>query len=177
VKVLKSDGKVLEKNEDLSTSNFFMHSLFDMVEVFINGKLVTCNLNYFYIAYLLTTLTYSNEYKKQKLNLTGYYPDSFNDKLDATNTGYTNRKELIKESTTCELVGNLYSDLFLQDRYLLPETDVRIRIRRAPVQFSLLGNTAKAYKIEIMQATMYIRKLVENLRRSHLDLLSKNQKA
>jgi hypothetical protein len=134
-KVVKSDGVTnFGEEEDVSTANFFIHSLFQYIEVYINGVCVSSKNFYPYLAYIQAQLSFSKEYKKEQL-LNGLFVEDTNSPVvgDA-NTGYFARKKYIVGSKTVELTSKLMDDLFLQTRYM-PNIDVRIRLKRSATPF------------------------------------------
>ena len=180
LKVYKDGKKILDKNEDVSTTNLFLHSLFDTVEVSLNDKVISSKTSYSYLAYILNQLSCTGEEKVTFNTMQGYKDENPSDKLDANNPGYVYRKKLINESKACELVGNFLSDIFLQDRFILPNVDIKIVLRRAPVTFSLLSPVANAnYQIEFENLAYYVRRytLTPNLRSYHINMLNRNNAA
>jgi hypothetical protein len=66
-KVVNADGTAIGAEENISTSNFFIHSLFQYIEVYINGVVVSSKNYCMYIAYLLAQLSFSKQYKEEQL--------------------------------------------------------------------------------------------------------------
>jgi len=60
-----------------------------------------------------------------------------------------------------ELSGPIYDDIMLQDRYILPNVPVRIKLKRAPNKFSLLSPVDTVnYRIEFVEVTLLVKKHV-----------------
>jgi hypothetical protein len=157
-KVVNADGTEIGAEEDISTANFFIHSLFQYIEVYINGVVVSSKNYYMFIAYLLAQLSFSKQYKEEQL-LNGLYVAETNAKvIGAANTGYAARRKRIVGSKVIELTGKLFDDLFVQTRYM-PNIDVRIRLKRSTPEFCLLAPvTTSSYKIIIEKASFFARK-------------------
>jgi hypothetical protein len=111
LKVTGADGKNIDANADISTTNLFLHSLFELVEVNVGSTLVSTKPNYHYCSYLLTHLSYSSDFKSDILKNALYISETNLDQLNLQNAGYTARKEYIKESKSVELIGPIYDDI------------------------------------------------------------------
>lgn len=161
LKVKQGDGKDLDDNADVSTTNLFLHSLFELVEVYIGSTLVSSKTNYHYCSYLLTHLSYNSEFKDNILRNALYISETKLDKLTTENPGYKARKDYIKSSKSVELIGPIYDDILCQDRYILPKVDVRIKLKRAPAKFSLLAPLALPdFKIEFEEVVYMVKRHV-----------------
>lgn len=158
IRVLNSDGTNLATGVDLSCTNYLLHSLFDMVEVYMNGKLISSKPFYHYCAYLLNHLSHSETYKKEILKNALYIRDTNADRQSNDNTGYAARKSYLAKSQSVELCGRIMDDVCLQPRWILPLVDFKIKLRRAPVRFTLASAVDTAeYKISIDEAVFYIK--------------------
>jgi hypothetical protein len=88
-----------------------------------------------------------------------YVPESNLDKVTAENPGYKTRKEYIKSSKAVESIGPIYDDILCQDRYILPNVTIRIKLKRSPAKFSLLAPTdLPEYKIEFEEAVYMVKR-------------------
>ncbi|XP_035712391.1 uncharacterized protein LOC118437473 [Folsomia candida] len=143
---------------DLSCTNNLLHSLFDMVEVYMNGKLISSKPFYHYCAYLLNHLSYSEVYKKEILKNALYIRDTNADEQSDDNDGYASRKSYLAKSQSVELCGRIMDDVCLQPRWILPLVDFKLKLRRAPVRFSLASAVdTTEYIISIDEAVFYIK--------------------
>jgi len=163
--VKKADGKDLDANADLSTVNLFLHSLFDQIEVYIGSTLVSSKPYYNYIAYLLTHLSYSSDYKRDILKNALYIEDTNAGSITLakaqSTSGYVLRQAYISTSKALELIGPLYDDVLFQDRAILPNIPIRIKLKRASTKFSLLSaSDSSEYSIEFEEAIYYVRRLI-----------------
>jgi hypothetical protein len=177
--ITKSDGTSHSFATDASKLygpapvNNFLHSLFSQVDVYFNDKLVSTSNNlYPYRAYLETLLNHGNDSQDSHLTCMMYYPDEPG-KMDsstslAANKGNVNRMNVaFKNKSGFDLIGSLHSDFFHQNRYLLNNVDVKVRLIRSRIEFCMcaLAQTLDAVvtrdipKIEIKQATLYMHKV------------------
>ena len=76
------------------------------------------------------------------------------------NTRLGTRSEWTKTSKTFELQGRIHSDLFDQETLILNGVDLTAKLHCHKPEFCLLsGDTAPAYKINIVDAIVYIKKI------------------
>ena len=76
------------------------------------------------------------------------------------NTGLGTRSEWTKRSKTVELQGIIHSDLFNQEKCILNCVDLTVKLHRHKPEFCLLStDIAPAYKIIIMDAILYVKKI------------------
>jgi len=181
VKVMNEDGTNLDDNENVSTANLFMHSLFSQVDVYFNSQLVSSTQNYAYKAYLQTLLTYGYDYQRSQGNCSLYFPDSNNGTAEDANTGYATRKLFITKSNALELIDKLRLDLSTQHKYILNDINIRLSLTRSSDAFSLMTGEAddNKFKIKILNAVFYIRKhvLYPSIILAHQKLLDKGEVA
>ena len=112
---------------------------------------------------------------------TGYYKDEYGKMEDTEQRGFTARKLLIAQSKTFEFCGPITLDIFQQNRYLLPNADVRLKFLRHKSDFALISKDRAvqgvnaaiiAIKglIDIEQSILYVRrvKVSPSVLRGHL---------
>jgi len=58
---------------------------------------------------------------------------------NAANDGLLKRRALGLESRTFDMMGLLHADIFLQDRYMINEVGVKIKLTRSTDDFCLMG--------------------------------------
>ena len=76
------------------------------------------------------------------------------------NKGLGTRSEWTKTSKIVELQGRIHSDLFNQEKLILNGVDLTVKLHRHKPEFCLLsGDTAPAYKIIIVDAILYVKKI------------------
>jgi len=133
-----------------------------MYDISLNGTLITASTNtYPYRAMLetllKTLLTYGEDAKRSL-----FYKDQagrmnsvdFADDGD-TNDGLVKRRAFVRESRTFNMMGRLHADIF-QDRYMLNEVGVKIKLVRSKDSFCLM---VAASKVKIMHASLFVRKV------------------
>ena len=76
------------------------------------------------------------------------------------NTGLGTRSGWTKTSKTVELQGRIHSDLFNQENLILNSVDLTVKLQRHKPEFFLLSaDAAPAYKIIIVDAILYVKKI------------------
>jgi len=78
---------------------------------------------------------------------------------DTANVGFATRQAMTARSRIVDLTGRLHSDIFFQDRYMLNEVNVKIKLTRNKKEFCLIGDAAAAYAIRIVAAELHVRKV------------------
>lgn len=171
VQVVNLDGSDLHQNQNISTTNLFLHSLFVQIDLSINGKLIwTSNNVYPYKSYIETILTFGEDYFESQGQCALFYKDTNKFVSNDTNSGYKHRRLMIKASKILELIDKLRFDLSEQDRYILNDTDVLISLTRSSDAFALCGaDTVETVgnislpgtgKVLILDADLFVRKQV-----------------
>ncbi|GIY28079.1 hypothetical protein CEXT_683891 [Caerostris extrusa] len=134
-KIVKADGKPLEKDEKNGPVNLFMHSLFSQMDISLNDRLVSNSSNtYSYRSYFETLLNHGFDCKTSQLTSEMFYKDN--------NDGLKLRSKFFELSATVDMIGGLHGDLFHQERLLLNLVDVKIKLIRRHAK-ALENGTAK----------------------------------
>ena len=162
VKVKQNNGNDLADDAAVGPVNLFLHSLFLQVDISLNGTLITASTNtYPYRALLETLLSYGEDAKKTQLTSALFYKDmagkmdSVDFAADAVNDGLAKRRALVAGSRELDMMGRLHADIFFQDRYMISEVGVKIKLVRSKNLFCLMG----ACKVQILHASMFVRKV------------------
>ena len=183
VQVTDKEGEKLEARAKVAPTNLFLHSLFSQVDVHVRDTLISPSVNtYPYKAYLETLLSYGDEAKNTHLSSELFWADhgrvnNFDPySEDEVNSGLHQRALFIAESQPLELMGRIHSDIFQQDRYLLNNIDLHIKLIRSPTSFHLMGD-ADHYLTTIKEACLYVRKVKLNptISLSHSKLLDQGK--
>jgi len=76
---------------------------------------------------------------------------------NAANDGRVKRRALRLESRTFDMTGRLHADIFFQDRYMINEVGVKIKLTHSRDDFCLMG--AMIGKLQIVPSSMFVRKV------------------
>ena len=187
VKFTKNDGSNLAGTEEMGPVNALLYALMSQIDVTIGNDLIT-------------TLTNLDNYKAVFQLLTNFSPDCLNSLFQSAlfykdtcgnmdslvfkpgvnsvdvskyNLGLHRRNKIMGASNEITLIGRLTADFFLQNRYLLDNTDLTIKISRSKSSFCYIGDDD--YKLKILGSTLHIRKAQINpeVRLAHAYCLEK----
>ena len=124
-----------------------------------NGiKISSANGNYAQKAFIETEFSHNKEAKDTWLKCQGYpyeqQPDDF------TKTVFTTRIAETRESAVISFIGRIASDFFSFDKHLISGVTLRIAFLRNRPEYALLyDDETEDYKIEFLQANLYVRKM------------------
>ena len=135
------------------------------MDVILGGKLISSATNTYAHRSLLEVLL--NNDKESQLGCGLFCKDTAGqmEEMDITadpvlNTGLGTRSEWTKTSKTVELQGRIHSDLFNQEKLILNGVDLTVKLHRHKPEFCLLSaDAAAAYKITIVDAIFYVKKI------------------
>lgn len=179
-KVVKGNGADLAEADPVVPVNLWLHSLFNQVDMSLNEKLISPSSNtYPYRAYLETLLSYGPAAKNSHLTAALWYKDTpghMDSHVGDNNEGARVRKTFVQTSREADMMGKLHLDLFFQDRYLLNNVDIKIRLVRSKDSFALMaGGANPSFKVTIVDATLFVRKvkLSATVQSAHIKCLQK----
>ena len=166
--VSKTDGSNLDGASKIGFTNYPIASLFDQVDVILGGKLLSSATNtYAHRSILEVLLNYDKEAAESQLGCGLFCKDTAGQKEEmdispdpVLNTGLETRSEWTKTSKIDELQGRIHSDLFNQEKLILNGVDLTVKLHHHKPEFSLLSSdTNPAYKITIVDAILYVKKI------------------
>ena len=138
------------------------------MDVILGGKLISSATNtYARCSILEVLLNYDKEAAESQLGRRLFSKDTagqmeeMNISADSVlNTGLGTRSEWTKTSNIVELQGRINSDSLNQGKLILNGVDLVVKPHRHKLQFCLLSaDTAPAYKIIIVDAILYVKKI------------------
>ena len=174
VQIVDDKLAAIPANANVAPVNLFLHSMFSQLDITENDKLITQSTNtYPYRAMFETLLNYSQDCKDSFLGASLYYKDTAGkmESWGADNIGWTQRKKWSEKSKIFEVFGKLHADIFLQDRLILNNVSMRIKLTRQDPKFCLMGEetvkistvaTPISYKIKLLNASMFLRQALVN---------------
>ena len=143
-KVLTSDGKDITDADKVGLNNLPIASLFQDVSLTLGETQIEGGqMCYPYRAYFNTVMQYQPHAQLTHMRSLGWFKDDAGKFNDENNSGFKQRSLLIQKSKECELMGPLYLDFLNQDRYLLSQTDMRIKLTPSKPEFVLNAYGAK----------------------------------
>ncbi|GBL72976.1 Uncharacterized protein F54H12.2, partial [Araneus ventricosus] len=162
-KITKSDGAPLPDNEPVAPVNLFLHSLFSLVDVSLNDRIISSASNtYPYRAYLETLLNYGEDAKKSLLSCEAFFKDDKPYQVDPVSEeaceSLKKRYQLMANSRTLDMIGQLHCDIFQQNRLMLNLVDMKIKMIRSKPNFCLLSTNNSEYNVVLEHASLFVRK-------------------
>jgi hypothetical protein len=158
-----TNGGDITENDKVTVVNNTLNSLFGDVKLELNQTCVS-NSNHMnhYRAYLETLFNFNETAKNSHLTSSLFYQDVAGgfDALDSK--ANLLRKEFVDLSKEVELCGRLHCDMLSTNKYLLNDIDLRMTLTRNPANLVVMSAATFTPEIEILEATLYIRKVTIN---------------
>lgn len=175
VKIVKSDGSPLDPlsaNAEVAAAsllapvNNFMHSMWRSVKVYLNQKPIASGDDlYPYRAYFHTLFNYNEAAKSTQCQSQLWYEDTANclDECNIKNAGFLARSDYVTRDQTFEMMGQLYTDVTLQNRYLLNGVNMVVKLTPSKPAFTLMtsASTPNA-RVELVDVVLKCLKLKLN---------------
>ena len=170
IRIIKDDGAVCSsiinkegavQGDKVVPINLLAKTFFKQMKIFLNAKLISDSGDkYAYRALLESKLNFDDGNKKTQLQAAGYYKDSNNLNL-MENGSLQYIYDRFKSCQWVELMAPIHADLFLQERYLLNQCDLRLEMYRNTDNFCLidLAKSDNNYKIEVQDMKLFIKKV------------------
>ena len=164
----RGKGINLDGASKVGFANYPIANLFNQVDVILGGKLISSATNtYAHRIILEVLLNYDKEAAESQLGCGLFCTVTAGqmEEMDITadpvlNTGLGTSSERTKTSKTVELQGRIHSDLFNQEKLILNGVELTVKLHRHKPEFCLLSaDTAPAYKITIVDAIFYVKKI------------------
>jgi len=158
------DNAEIAATENLGIVNLLPQALFKQIECELNGVQV-CDLSsatYPWKAYIETHLTYGYEAKTTHLLNSLYYKDTElkEDKADGGNAAAKNRLAKFQEKKFNFSIV-LHSDFFHSQKYLLPNTEIKLKLIRSSNDFIFIAaeGSAGKYKMDFKNLKLAMRRI------------------
>lgn len=163
-KVLQADGKVIDDGLKVGLNNAPLATMFRDVSLSIADQQVEGGQNdYPYKAYFNTLMQFHPAAQTSHMEAMGWCKDQAELFDNEANSGFMKRSKLIAGSKVCQLYGPIQLDFFRQSRYVLPNTDMRLKLTLNKPEF-LLNAYGKQhnFKIHLEDITLFIRRITPN---------------
>ena len=143
--------------------NHLLHSMWNQVEVFLGGKLISSGSTNFHYKTMLKTLLYKcqNDGMKKQLCTQLFYEDTpgAHDSIsnNPMNEGSYYRKRIAGGGHTFEMEGTLEEDALNLQNYLVNGVDLELKLYPARSSFTLMSdNPQKQYTLKIEETILKI---------------------
>ncbi len=163
---LENGGNVADA-VDITLCNNVLDSLFNKIEVELNDKQLADNNSFYAVrSYMENLLCYSEDAQKTWMRGPLFIKDTagqfgtFSRADDSVNLGAKARGVVFNASAEVQLSGRPHLDLFQQDRAILPNCTLMLRLIPNRDNFVLMNPTVNPqvnYKIKIVDARLHLR--------------------
>ena len=159
-RILMSDGTAIKPDNHVGLVNLSLSSLFRQVDVLLQDKIVSSELNicYPYKALIDVLLHYGFDLKEGELQSELFYKDTGN--MDAippgNNPGLMERVKYTQNSTEVTLEGPVHTDVFQQDRLIMNGVKIVTKFHPISKKFSLMTGDDQEYKVQITSAVLRV---------------------
>ena len=156
-RIVKSDGTAIPTNKPVAAVNMLFHALIQRLDVHVGNTLITQSGGFYcFKAAIETLLNFGTDAKTSQLGNIMYVKDDYN---ADTNPAALARQKIGDGSKSFQLYGPLHVDLFFQDKYLISNVPMRVKITRSSANFYLLSTVNYACKLEISEAVLWVRRV------------------
>ena len=165
LKVTHADGSNIKQADDIvAINNLAISALFQDVSLTLGeSQIEGGHMNYPYYGYFNTMTQFSPEVQTNQMLTLGWIRDEAGKFDDKTNEGFKKRQQVLGDSKVVEFMGPLYLDFFNQDRALISQTDMRIKLTPHKPEFILNAFGAKKdFKINFLSVILYVDRLELN---------------
>ena len=164
IKIVKATGAAIDAADKVGLVNLPICSLFQDVSLTLGETQIEGGQqNYPYVSYLDTVMQFHPAAQKSHMQIMGWEKDEAGKFDDETNTGFVKRQAWTAGSKVCELYGPLYLDFTRQSRFLISQTDMRIRFLPAKAEFALNAfGAAGDFKIKFEAVSLHVRRMLLN---------------
>jgi len=152
-KIVNADGtNITDKDEsDAAPVNYLLNSMWSQCDVSLNQKLISQSaLTYPARCYMESLLAYDTSAKNSHMGMRLWAKDAGN--MDSfkvgENSGLDARRDLMKNSNVVQLLGPIHCEFFNQDRFLINNVELRIKLTRSRDAFVLMSSK-ETEKLEI----------------------------
>ena len=161
-KIVNADGSNLINDEEVAPVNYFLHAIWNQVDLVLNQKTITQSSNgYAYRAIIEALMNFNSESKRTQLASAMFAKDTAgqHDTIGNANAGFLTRKTAASNSAEMDLLGALHLDIMFQERCLLNHVDVKLRFSRSKDAFCIMAAENSAYKVFLSHVSLFVRKV------------------
>ncbi|XP_067249245.1 uncharacterized protein F54H12.2-like [Chanodichthys erythropterus] len=164
LKITKPNGEDLPADAKVGLINYPGATIFSQVDVSLADRLISQSSSmYPYRCIIKSLINYSKDALESLFSAGLFYKDTAGD-MDATdpsgrNQGLAKRAAYTAGSRVVELLAPIHSDIFFQEKLMLNNVDIKLRMIRAKDEFCLMKDGDVAYKLNIISASLFVKKV------------------
>lgn len=163
------DGRTLTANEYCGPVNLLIHSLFEQVDVTLQGRHIIPPSTHYPFKSMFEVMTkYGGDSKSSQLSSQGWVRDTAfhvddDDIKTGKNDGLKERSKPYAESKLVHLISDIHHDLFKLDKFLLNQIAIAMKFYRSKPEFYLVSDGLQPdFVADIEEMTIYLRKIQVN---------------
>ena len=157
-RVRKNRNDDLDESCSVALINYLINTLFAQVDIFLGGKKITPSIaTHAWRAIIKVLINFGKEAKNTHLKTSGFFKDTASkmDSTDDSNKGFVSRR--IQNSKPFELYGKIHTDICFQNRNIINNVDMVVRLIRNASNFCLISDVKHNYELFIDEAILYVR--------------------
>ena len=157
-RVRKNRNDDLDESCSVALINYLINTLCAQVDIFLGGKKITPSIaTHAWRAIIEVLINFGKEAKNTHLQTSGFFKDTASkmDSTDDSNKGFVSRR--IQNSKPYELYGKIQTDICFQNRYIINNVDMVVRLIRNASNFCLISDVKHNYELFIDEAILYVR--------------------
>ncbi|XP_062841285.1 uncharacterized protein F54H12.2-like [Trichomycterus rosablanca] len=164
LKITRPDGTDIDDGAAVGLINYPGATIFSQVDVSLGDRLISqSSSTYPYRSIIECLANYGKDTLETVFSAGLFYQDTAGH-MDETNPagnnlGLTTRAAFTDGSNVVELLTPIHSDIFFQEKLMLNGVDIKIRMTRCKDEFCLMRNDALAYKVNILSASLFVKKV------------------
>ncbi|XP_053534212.1 uncharacterized protein F54H12.2-like [Ictalurus punctatus] len=164
LKITNADGTDIADGAPVGLINYAGSTIFSQVDVSLGDRLISQSSNTYPYRCIIECLTNYGKDALETLFSAGLFYKDTAGHMDVTdpaggNRGLTKRAAFTNASNVVELLAPIHSDIFFQEKLMLNGVDIKIRMTRAKDEFCLMRSGAVAYKLNIVSASLFVKKV------------------
>ena len=157
-RVRKNRNDDLDESCSVALINYLINTLFAQVDIFLGGKKITPSIaTHAWRAIIEVLINFGKEAKNTHLQTSGFFKDTASkmDSTDDSNKEFVSRR--IQNSKPFELYGKIHTDICFQNRNIINNVDMVVRLIRNASNFCLISDVKHNYELFIDEAILYVR--------------------
>ncbi|KAL2104347.1 hypothetical protein ACEWY4_001215 [Coilia grayii] len=165
LKITLPDGANMPARAPVGLINYPGATVFSQLDITLGDRLISqSSSTYPYRCIIDCLLNYDTDTLETLFSAGLFYKDTsgFMDSADPAadvNHGLTRRAAYTEGSGIAELLAPIHSDIFFQEKLMLNGLDIKLRLSRAKDEFCLMRNDAVNYKVHIVSASLFVKKV------------------
>ena len=177
--VVKTDHDVkVVRMTKVTLAGHYCASLFSQIEIYLNGTQIcdqSSTVSYPFKHHIDTTLSYHLNTVKYALRAEGHLPSHYDPckmeyddfrgiKATASCDCYKNTRDQIYEGKKVYFCSTIGADIFRADKYLPPNVDIKIKLKRFNRSFGILQRTeSQDFAFSLQDVKLRMRKVLPSL--------------